>query len=294
MLGSALAFLSGAAVVRRRGALDALADARHRSPRSTPSTLMLLAVLLGIAVGSLVYTRWRTRIGSPLRVLGLLFAGRRVCWCWRGSGRSAGCRSPGWRSSAGCRCPSLRSRPRRSCSACWCCCPVTALLGVSFPLLLHLCRSAARGTAQRDAAGSTPGTPPAPSRVRSARTCGWCRRSGCSAPYLVFAVAAARAAAASALRPRVASERRRRRSPAPPPSLVIASFAVPALEAVGPGAHVRRASTATACSGATVLAPPRPRRLAARAALAGLLPRGRRGGRGRLGAAGEPPAASCR
>ncbi len=109
---------------------------------------MLLAVLLGIALGSAVYARWRERIVRPARAVGIVFA------C-AGLGVVAGQWLIGqlpslWLALVGLLPVSFAAQQLASLVLCLLVLlPVTGLLGLSFPMLLHLAE--VQGTAQRAA-----------------------------------------------------------------------------------------------------------------------------------------------
>ncbi len=110
--------------------------------------LILVAVLLGIALGSALYARWRPRFERPLRVASLLFL------CAGGgllAGQSAIGRLPSlWLAAVGVLPVSFAAHQAAGALLCLAALlPTTALLGLSFPTLLHLA-DAGPGTAQRD------------------------------------------------------------------------------------------------------------------------------------------------
>ncbi len=240
--------------------------------------LMLLAVLLGIAGGAAAYGRWRTRIARPALAVGRLFlaAGLAVL-----AGQWLIGRLPEAYLVA------LRVVPvsffwHQAATLGLCLAallPVTLLLGVTFPLLLHLF-DPEPGAAQRDA-GMLYAVNTAGAIAGALAAYLWLvPRLGLQPPYLLFAAlllagAAWALARARGLKTAVGAAARRGR-----PRRRVARRA--ALEAVGPGGDVGRCPPLrprVARDGPRL----RPRVVAAPAAIAALLPRGRRGGRGRLG-----------
>ena len=110
---------------------------------------MLLAVLLGIALGSAVYARWRERIVRPARAIGAVFA------C-AGVGVVAGQWLIGqlpslWLWLLGLLPVSFAAHQLASLALCFAVLlPVTGFLGLSFPMLLHLAE-VQEGASQRAA-----------------------------------------------------------------------------------------------------------------------------------------------
>ena len=289
-LGLALAFASGAAtfgveVLWTRSYALVIGSSVYAF------NLMLLAVLLGIALGSAVYAA-RSRAGSsdPARCR------RRCCSCWPASpcwpGAWAIGRLPIVSLAAlellpGLLRGSTSSRYLALCLATLL--PVTVALGLTLP-------AAAAPVAARAPRGAAAGGRPPLRLEHGRRHRGRARRrprarsraSALQRPYLVFAallvgggaVGARRRARRSARR----GPRRRRRGSRRRRGRWRSS---PRYAAVGPGRHdVGRAPLRARVDPPARLARA-PRRLAARAAHAALLPRGRGGGRGGLRAEGR-------
>ncbi len=109
--------------------------------------LMLLAVLLGIALGAVLYARWRERISRPARATGLLFAAAGLAvlagqWL-------IGLLPSAWLALLGVLPVSFAAQQAAGLLLCLAALlPVTVLLGLSFPLLLHLVETGP-GAAQR-------------------------------------------------------------------------------------------------------------------------------------------------
>jgi spermidine synthase len=142
-LGPALAFASGAAtfgveVLWTRSYALVIGSSVYAF------NLMLLAVLIGIALGALVYARVRTRIDHPCRAVGRLFVGA-------GLAVLAGQWAIGWLPVAylaalGVLPVSFTAHQLAAFTLCLATMlPVTLVLGISFPLLLHLARAGAAG-----------------------------------------------------------------------------------------------------------------------------------------------------
>jgi spermidine synthase len=110
--------------------------------------LMLLATLVGIVFGTVVYERWRARIERPARAVGLLFLWTAVAilvgeWL-------IGLLPAAWLGLLGLLPVSFIEHQIGSLLLCLVALlPVTASLGMSFPLLLHLAK-ACSGRAQAD------------------------------------------------------------------------------------------------------------------------------------------------
>ncbi len=183
-LGLALAALSGAAtfgveLVWTRSLALVIGSSTYAF------NTMLLAVLLGIALGSLLYARVRGRIGRPARAVALVFAGA-------GAGILAGQwligRLPSlWLGLLGLLPVSFAAHQAASLLLCLAVLlPTTVLLGLSFPMLLHLL-NVAPGASQQ-AAGRLYAWNTIAAVVAALVTGLWLvPRLGLQPPYLVFA-----------------------------------------------------------------------------------------------------------
>ena len=135
-LGPALAFASGAAtfgveVLWTRSYALVIGSSVYAF------NLMLLAVLLGIALGSAVYTRVRGRVARPRRAVGLLFAGAGLA-ILAGQG-AIGFLPIGYLAALGALPVSFAAHQLAAFALCLATMlPVTLALGLTFPLLLHL------------------------------------------------------------------------------------------------------------------------------------------------------------
>lgn len=143
-----LAFLSGAAVF----AIEVLWTRSLTlviGASAYAFDVMLSAVLLGIALGTLGYARWGRRVHRPLPAVGGLFAAAAalaVAGQWL-----IGQLPMAWFFLAGLLPVSFAAQQAAAFVLCLLVLlPVTAVLGVSFPLLLH-CVPQTPGSAQRDA-----------------------------------------------------------------------------------------------------------------------------------------------
>ena len=149
--------------------------------------LVLLAVLLGIAIGAALYAATRSRIADPARSVGALFvvAGLAVL-----AGAWTIGRLPVVSLAALKLLPvSFAAHQLTFLALCFATLvPVTAILGLSFPLLLHLALPVSSGdpspSRERNGrpAASTPGTRPARSPERSPQTSCSFPSSACSRP----------------------------------------------------------------------------------------------------------------
>lgn len=110
---------------------------------------MLLAVLLGLLAGTLVYARWRERITLPLRAIGAWFVAAGLAAL---AGEWLIGRLPiAWLALLGLLPVSFAAHQAAALGLCLLVLlPVTGALGLTLPLLLHLARSRA-GSAQGDA-----------------------------------------------------------------------------------------------------------------------------------------------
>jgi spermidine synthase len=146
---------------------------------------MLLAVLLGIALGTAAYGRWRGRIARPLRAVGVVFAcaglGVVAGQWWIGLLPSL------WLGLIGALPVSFAAQQLASLLLCLVVLlPVTGLLGLSFPMLLHLAE-VQDGTAQR-AAGRLYAWNTLAAVAAALATDLWLLPAlGLQPPYLVFA-----------------------------------------------------------------------------------------------------------
>jgi spermidine synthase len=148
-LGPALAFASGAAtfgveVLWTRSYVLVIGSSVYAFH------LMLLAVLLGIALGSAVYARVRRRVVRPARALGLLFAGAGLAVL---AGQCAiGVLPIGYLAALSVLPVSFAAHQMAGFALCLATMlPVTVALGLTFPLLLHLADP--RGGGAQEASG---------------------------------------------------------------------------------------------------------------------------------------------
>ena len=142
-LGPALAFASGAAtfgveVLWTRSYALVIGSSVYAF------NLMLLAVLLGIALGSAVYARVLTRVRRPARAVGLLFAGAGLAVL---AGQWAiGLLPIAYLAALGALPVSFAAHQLAGFALCLATMlPVTLALGLTFPLLLHLALPCAEG-----------------------------------------------------------------------------------------------------------------------------------------------------
>jgi hypothetical protein len=279
-LGPALAFASGAAtfgveVLWTRSYALVIGSSVYAF------NLMLLAVLLGIALGAVVYARVRARIDRPCRAVGRCFVGAGLAML---AGQWAIGRLPVvYLAALGVLPVSFTAHQLAAFTLCLATMlPVTLVLGISFPLLLHLARAGAAGAqmaAGRLYAWNTAGA----IAGALATDLVLVKHLGLQPSYLI--VAARRGGRVGARRREQVASRAAGRLGRGRGGGRLADGS--RVEALGPRVDELRRAPLRARVGAQARCAKAPRGLAARAADAALLPGRHGGGGGGLGACRE-------